>query len=48
MFSMLGVVGFFVGIIALARVHFAINQLSELRTEIESLRQRVPEPSSLL
>jgi hypothetical protein len=38
MFTTLGVVGFFVGMIALSRVHSAIKQLSELRAEIESLR----------
>ncbi len=45
MFAMLGVVGFFVGIIALSRAHSAIRQLSELRAEIESLRERLSEPS---
>ena len=47
MLVMLGVVGFFVGMIALSRVHFAIKQLSELRAEIELLQKRLPEASRL-
>ncbi len=45
MFATLGVVGFFVGIIALSRAHSAIRQLSELRAEIETLREQLPEAS---
>ncbi len=45
MFATLGVVGSFVGMIALSGAHSAINQLSDLRAQIESLRERLPEAS---